>query len=88
MAGDIAFAGWNPKHHGFAYADDLGFHFSSGRTLAGFAVNGDWVGWSPDGRYIGRGEQDKYAIIEVATDKRREVNVNTEDVEASARWWP
>ena len=34
------------------------------RWVCGRTVH--WVGWSPDGRYIGMGEQDKYAIIDVA----------------------
>jgi len=86
--GDIAFAGWNPKRDEFAYADDIGVHLSSGRTIHGFAANGNWVGWSPDGRYIAMGEEDRYAIIDVTTGTRHEVDVDTQDVGASARWWP
>jgi len=46
------------------------------------------IGWSPDGRYIAMGEEDGYAMIDTATGSRHPLDINTENVDASARWWP
>jgi hypothetical protein len=85
--GTILFVGWEPRGHGFAWADSAALHFSDGRNLRVYSYGGEWVGWSPDGRFIVQGPENDYAVIDVVTGKRQRV-IRTQDAfDVVARWW-
>lgn len=96
--GKLLFSGWHPTEESFAYADE--------RTLFIVSVEGDahelaaapdtgwpvgyWLGWSPDGSYIGLGDFSKrLGVVDVETGEVRILLTEGKEGEIFEyrKWW-
>ena len=87
--GLFVYAGWRPRTKTYAWADDVSLHLSTTSDATRlFSAGGAWLGWSPDGRYIALGPEDRYAVIDTRTGRRRAlVYVPQEYMIRSVSWW-
>jgi len=99
VRGGLVFAGWSHTDRSFAYATTkAAFLVSAAGTVRKFAYaprkgwpGGEWLGFSPDDRYIGLGGWGRdVAVLEVDTGKVRVLYREPKDGSEYAsyrKWW-
>ena len=85
--GTVTFAGWNPSGEGLAWADYARLHLSTGRSIPFDSYGGQWVGWSPDGRYIAAGPSDGFRVVDLKTGRQQTLMPTGRAENATVRWW-
>ena len=99
---DVVFAAWAPSGGALAYATSAALWLrgptGAVRKLANAPADGwpigDWIGWSPDGRYIGlatvgptESSPDVVAVVDVQDRRTRTLLRTRSDRGIQARWW-